>query len=64
MYNLREIGSLDGITMIEMNNTAVGYFPNHVSQLGVYPPITPEKPQEQWPPVPVVEEQPYSEKSS
>lgn len=34
---------LDGRTMIEMNNLAVGYFPSDTPQIGVYPPLTVEK---------------------
>ncbi len=41
MFNANSIGSLDGITMVEMNNLAVGYFPNHVSLIGIYPPPIP-----------------------
>jgi hypothetical protein len=39
----QNIGYLDGGTLIEMNNLAVGYFPNDTPQIGIYPPLTIEK---------------------
>jgi hypothetical protein len=35
------VGHLDGNSMIEMNNLAVGYFPSQTPQIGVYPAPTP-----------------------
>jgi len=37
-YN-QNIGCLDGRTMIEMNNLAVGYFPSDTPEIGIYPPL-------------------------
>jgi hypothetical protein len=39
----QNIGYLDGKTMIEMNNLAVGYFPSDTSEIGIFPPLTIEK---------------------
>jgi hypothetical protein len=36
-------GSLDGKSMIEMNNLAVGYFPGEALEVGVYPPPVPQQ---------------------
>jgi hypothetical protein len=36
----QNVGYLDGKAMIEMNNLAVGYFPNDTPQIGIYPPLT------------------------
>jgi hypothetical protein len=48
-------GSLDGQSLIEMNNLAVGYFPTETA-IGVYPQPVPQMPQQvdapQQPPVP------------
>jgi hypothetical protein len=41
-YN-QNVSCLDGRTMIEMNNLAVGYFPSDAPQIGVYPPLNIEK---------------------
>ena len=38
------VGSIDGKTMIEMNNLAVGYFPSDIPEIGVYPPPVPQQP--------------------
>ncbi len=46
------IGSLDGKTMIQMNNLAVGYFPTDCPEIGVYPPPT-SQPEPHQPQVPV-----------
>ncbi len=43
-------GALDGKTLVEMNNLAVGYFPSQSPEIAVYPPPVPELP-------PAVEEQ-------
>lgn len=39
-------GSLDGQSLIEMNNLAVGYFPTETT-IGVYPQPVPQMPQQQ-----------------
>ena len=36
-------GSLDGKSMIEMNNLAVGYFPGDTIEVAVYPPPVPQQ---------------------
>lgn len=38
-------GSLDGKSMIDMNNLAVGYFPGEALEIAVYPPPVPQQPQ-------------------
>lgn len=38
-------GSLDGQSLIEMNNLAVGYFPTETA-IGVYPQPVPQMPQQ------------------
>lgn len=55
-------GCLDGKTMIEMNNLAVGYFPSEGLEVAVYPPPVPEPQPQNQPrlneqPVPVMVEQ-------
>jgi len=40
-------GSLDGQSLIEMNNLAVGYFPTESLEVGVYPPPVPQSPSQQ-----------------
>ncbi len=47
-------GSLDGKSMIEMNNLAVGYFPGETLEVAVYPPPVPQQP-----PQPVGTEEPH-----
>ena len=41
-------GSMDGQSLIEMNNLAVGYFPSEGQAIGVYPQpvVQPPQPQE------------------
>lgn len=45
MTHTQGVGSLDGKTLIDMNNLAVGYFPTEEPEIGVYPPPVPEQPQ-------------------
>ncbi|HEV2195404.1 MAG TPA: hypothetical protein VGR55_07460 [Candidatus Acidoferrum sp.] len=45
-------GSLDGQSLIEMNNLAVGYFPTE-GAIGVYPQPVPQVLEQQQPAVPV-----------
>lgn len=56
MRIMMNAGSLDGQSLIEMNNLAVGYFPTESLEIGVYPPpmpqIQPPQPQENHQPVP------------
>jgi hypothetical protein len=49
-------GSLDGQSLIEMNNLAVGYFPVEGDAIGVYPQPSPQQPQPEA--VPQQQEQP------
>jgi len=37
-YTQSNVGCLNGQTMIEMNNLAVGYFPSDMPEIGFYPP--------------------------
>jgi hypothetical protein len=45
MRMMLNAGSLDGKSMIEMNNLAVGYFPGESLEVAVYPPPVPQQPQ-------------------
>jgi hypothetical protein len=49
-------GSLDGKSMIEMNNLAVGYFPGETLGIAVYPPPVPQ--QQPEPQQPIIVEEP------
>jgi hypothetical protein len=48
----RNVGSLDGQQMIQLNNIAVGYFPTESPEISVYPLPQPQPEQQ---PQPVVE---------
>ena len=50
-------GSLDGKSMIEMNNLAVGYFPGEALEVAVYPAPQPSVPVRAEEPVPATVEQ-------
>jgi hypothetical protein len=39
-FTQNSVACLDGQSMIEMNNLAVGYFPSEAPQIGAYPPLT------------------------
>lgn len=43
MRMMLNAGSLDGKSMIEMNNLAVGYFPGETLEVAVYPPPVPQQ---------------------
>jgi hypothetical protein len=43
MYN---VGCLDGKSLIDMNNLAVGYFPGESLEIAVYPAPVPQAPHE------------------
>lgn len=40
------VGCLDGKSLVEMNNLAVGYFPAEMLEVAVYPPPTPQAPED------------------
>jgi hypothetical protein len=62
MRIMMNAGCLDGQSLIDMNNLAVGYFPTETVEFGVYPqpvvaqvPQAPPQPQQDVPqPVPTV----------
>jgi hypothetical protein len=51
MFYMKQMGAgvLDSGAVIEMNNLAVGYFPTHTPEIGIYPPLVVTQPFQQEP---------------